>query len=118
VQKVVEHNLPFVFTDGHAVDGLSGFYEQKDLPTIDKILDKKAIDATYWHKDDDLELKPPTSRKCSSLNTKMGLLVAGSRYYRDVIPASCNIRICNPRLTNIDLFSYICNVIIRIKNRL
>ena len=57
VQKVVDHNLPFVFTDGHAVDGLSGFYEQKDLPNIDQILDKKAIDATYWHKDDDLDLK-------------------------------------------------------------
>jgi len=57
VQKVVDHKLPFVFTDGHAVDGLSDFYEQKDLPDIDKILDKKAIDATYWRKDDDLDLK-------------------------------------------------------------
>ena len=46
-----------MFTDGHAVDGLSGFYEQKDLPNIDQILDKKAIDATYWHKADDLDLK-------------------------------------------------------------
>ena len=57
VQKVVDHGLPFVFTDGHAVDGFSGFYEQKDLPDIDKILDKEAINATYWHKDDDLDLK-------------------------------------------------------------
>jgi len=57
VQKVVDHNLPFVFTDGHAIDGLSDFYEQKDLPNIDKILDKVAIDATYWRNDDDLDLK-------------------------------------------------------------
>jgi hypothetical protein len=57
VQKVIDHNLPFVFTDGHAVDGLSDFYEKADLLEIDKILDKKAIDATYWRKDDDLDLK-------------------------------------------------------------
>ena len=57
VQKVVDHRLPFLFTDGHAIDGLSNFYEQKDLPNIDKILDKKAIDVTYWRKDDDLDLK-------------------------------------------------------------
>ena len=57
VQKMVDHGLPFLFTDGHAVDGLSDFYEQKELPNIDEILDKRAIDATYWYKDDDLDLK-------------------------------------------------------------
>lgn len=57
VQKIVDHKLPFVFTDGHAVNGLSVFYEQNDLPSIDTILDKKAIDATNWRKDDDLDLK-------------------------------------------------------------
>lgn len=57
VQKVVDHKLPFVFTDGHAVDGLSVFYEEKDIPNIDTILDKKAIDETYWRKEDDLDLK-------------------------------------------------------------
>jgi len=57
VQKMIDHHLPFVFTDGHAVSELSTFYELKDLSNIDNILDKKAIDATYWHKDDDLDLK-------------------------------------------------------------
>ena len=36
---------------------MSDFYEQKDLPNIDEILDKKAINATYWRNDDDLDLK-------------------------------------------------------------
>jgi hypothetical protein len=57
VQKIVDHNLPFVFTNGHAVDGLTEFFEQKHLPDIDKILDRKAIDETYWRKEDDLDLK-------------------------------------------------------------
>ena len=57
VQKIIDNQLPFVFTDGHAVDGLSVFYEEKDLPNIDTILDKNAIDETYWRKEDDLDLK-------------------------------------------------------------
>jgi hypothetical protein len=57
VQKMVDHQLPFVFANGHAVDGLTDFYEQKDLPNIDKILDNEAIKATYWRKDGDLDFK-------------------------------------------------------------
>ncbi|MDP3445720.1 MAG: DUF4433 domain-containing protein [Ignavibacteria bacterium] len=57
VQKIVDHDLPFMFSNGHAVDGLSEFFEQKNLPDIDRILDKDAIFETYWRKDDDLDLK-------------------------------------------------------------
>jgi len=57
VQKIVEHELNFIFSDGHAVDGLTNFHEQKELSNIDRILDKNAIDATYWHNDKDLDLK-------------------------------------------------------------
>lgn len=57
VQKIIDHKLPFLFTDGHAVDRLSAFYKQNDLPNIDKILDKEAINAIYWRKDDDLDFK-------------------------------------------------------------
>lgn len=35
----------------------SDFFEQKDLHNIEKIIDKKAIDATYWRKEGDLDLK-------------------------------------------------------------
>lgn len=57
VQQIIDHNLPFIFSNGHAVDGLSDFFEQKDLHNIEKIIDKKAIDATYWRKEGDLDLK-------------------------------------------------------------
>lgn len=57
VQIIVDHQLPFVFTDGHAIEGFSEFYEQTDLPHIDSILDQKAISELYWRKDDDLDLK-------------------------------------------------------------
>ena len=58
VQKIVDHKLPFVFANGHAVAvGLTDFYEEKDLVNIDKILDKKAIDAKYWRNIEDTDLK-------------------------------------------------------------
>ncbi len=57
VQEVLKHNLPFVFTNGHAIDCLTDYYEQKDLPNIDKVLDKAAINAIYWRKEGDLDLK-------------------------------------------------------------
>ena len=57
VQKIIDHNLPYVFTNGHAIDGLSDFYDRKDILNINTILDKKAIDAIYWRNEDDLDLK-------------------------------------------------------------
>ena len=57
VQKVIDLQLPFLFTDGHAVDGFTTYYEQKKLPDIDELLDFKAINSQYWRNADDLDLK-------------------------------------------------------------
>ncbi len=57
VHKIMEANLEFLFTDGHAVDSFTGEYGPDDIPNIDKILDKKAIDAKYWKDESDLDLK-------------------------------------------------------------
>lgn len=57
VQKIIDHKLPFIFTDGHAVNGLTDFYEQKDLSNINSILDVIAIKDPSWVKPDDLDYK-------------------------------------------------------------
>ena len=57
VQKMLDHNLPFVFTDGHAVDGFTSFFDEKDVENIDSLIDKKAILAKYWKQDNDNDLK-------------------------------------------------------------
>lgn len=57
VQKIVDHRLPFIFTNGHAIDRLSDFYKFEHLPNINEILDKKAITAKYWIDENDLDLK-------------------------------------------------------------
>ena len=57
VQKILEHHLDFVFTDGHAVDGFSSQYNAEDINNIDTVIDWKAIKAKYWIDENDLDLK-------------------------------------------------------------
>lgn len=57
VQKIIDLQLDFVFTDGHAVDGFSSQYAFADIENIDTILDKNAIKAKYWRSENDLDLK-------------------------------------------------------------
>lgn len=57
VQKIIDLQLDFVFTDGHAVDGFTSQYTVADIGNIDNILDWKAIRAKYWRDDNDLDLK-------------------------------------------------------------
>lgn len=57
LQKIIEQNLDFVFTDGHAVDSFSTQYTQTDIADINSILDRNAIKAKYWKDEDDLDLK-------------------------------------------------------------
>ncbi len=57
VQKMIELNLDFVFTDGHAVDKFSVQYTQADIENIEDLIDRKAISARYWNDENDLDLK-------------------------------------------------------------
>ena len=57
VQKIIDLQLDFVFTDGHAVDGFSAQYTIADIQNIDTILDKNAINAKYWKDENDLDKK-------------------------------------------------------------
>jgi hypothetical protein len=57
IDSIRKADLEFVFTDGHAVDGFTDFFEAKDLKRIDKIIDWSAVRVKYWKKEDDLDLK-------------------------------------------------------------
>ena len=45
VQKIIDLDLDFLFTDGHAVDALSTLYTKADAPNISILLDFAAIKA-------------------------------------------------------------------------
>jgi len=57
VQKIINNNHEFIFTDGHAVDSFSTQYYTKDVENIETIVDHKAIMAKYWKDEKDLDLK-------------------------------------------------------------
>lgn len=57
VFEIVDHQLEFVYTNGHAVDGLTEFFEPGTVNNILDYIDKSAIDKKYWGDDNDLDLK-------------------------------------------------------------
>jgi ssDNA thymidine ADP-ribosyltransferase, DarT len=57
VQHIQQTGLEYVFTDGHAVDGLSSFYSPDDVQNIENIIDKTAISKRFWNDENDLDLK-------------------------------------------------------------
>ena len=57
VQKIMEQNADFVFTNGHAVDGFSAQYTVSDIINIDEIIDWNAVKAKYWKDENDLDRK-------------------------------------------------------------
>ena len=57
VQKILEFNIDFIFTDGHAFDRFSTQYTPRDIEKISEIIDWEAIKAKYWNIESDLDLK-------------------------------------------------------------
>lgn len=57
VAQIIQHQLNFIFSNGHAVDSFSDFHESKDIDEIENIIDFKAVKAQYWKSDTDLDLK-------------------------------------------------------------
>lgn len=57
IEQVVKHKLDFIFSDGHAIDGLTTFYDQDELQNLTQIIDQNAIRAKYWKDENDLDLK-------------------------------------------------------------
>lgn len=57
VHEIIEANLDFVFTDGHAIDSFSRQYSKADIGNISNILDFNAIRTKYWKDENDLDLK-------------------------------------------------------------
>jgi hypothetical protein len=57
VQKILDTGLDFVFTNGHAIDGLSSIYEKGAIERLEELLDFEAIQAKFWKNESDLDIK-------------------------------------------------------------
>ena len=56
-RKIMDCNLDFVFTDGHANNLLSSQYGPEDIAEVENLVDFKAAYEKYWKSEDDLDLK-------------------------------------------------------------
>lgn len=52
LEKLITNNFCFYFSDGHATDMLTTFYESKDAVRISEIIDWQAVKSTYWAGDE------------------------------------------------------------------
>ena len=57
VKDIIEHDLDFIFRDGHAVNKFTEFFESDRINDVKEIIDIKAIQSKYWKDDNDLDLK-------------------------------------------------------------
>lgn len=57
VERILELNLEFIFTNGHAKSIFSSFYDHKDINRLNEVIDWDAIAKKYWLDESDLDLK-------------------------------------------------------------
>ena len=57
VSTIANSNLDFIFTDGHAVDNFTSFYNPSDISNIDTIIETASVYAKYWSNANDTDLK-------------------------------------------------------------
>lgn len=57
LKKIVESGIDYYFSDGHATDKLTSFYDSSKIGDLDKIIDWTAVKAQYWGGNDNLNVK-------------------------------------------------------------
>lgn len=57
VVKIISLNIGFFFTDGHATDMLTSFYDNTKVNELNNIIDWKAVTSFYWGGNENLDIK-------------------------------------------------------------
>lgn len=57
LDDILESDMECFFTNGHALNALTDYFEKDYLKDIDTIIDYHDVYAKYWNSDDDLDLK-------------------------------------------------------------
>lgn len=57
VSKIISANIDFYFTDGHATDMLTSFYDKTKINELVDIVDWDAIKSSYWGGTENLNIK-------------------------------------------------------------
>jgi len=57
LEKIIKLSQEYYFTDGHATDNLTTFYDSSKINEIKNILDWQAINAQFWGGEENLTIK-------------------------------------------------------------
>ncbi len=57
VERIIEKQENYYFSDGHATDSLTTFYDSSKVNDLPKIVDWNAVKASYWGGQDNLNIK-------------------------------------------------------------
>jgi ssDNA thymidine ADP-ribosyltransferase, DarT len=85
VQQLLEVNLEFVFTNGHALAATTTFYYERFwVAQLDDLLDFNAIRAKYWNEESDLDLKRRKEAECLVASDIPAAALLGYAVYNEV----------------------------------
>lgn len=57
IKKISDSDLNFIYSDGHATNSFTSFYDPKDLSEIENQIDFRATKVDNWIDENDLDLK-------------------------------------------------------------
>lgn len=57
VKSIIQSNNEYYFTDGHATDNLTTFYDKNKIDELPILVDWKAVRASYWGGQENLNVK-------------------------------------------------------------
>ncbi len=57
VSRIIKQHEDFYFSDGHATDSLTSFYDKTKVNDLGEIIDWTAVRASYWGGQDNLNIK-------------------------------------------------------------
>lgn len=57
INKIIQSNYTYYFTDGHATDNLTTFYDKNKIKELPKIIDWSAVRTSYWGGQENLDIK-------------------------------------------------------------
>jgi hypothetical protein len=84
VSDIVESGLTYYFSDGHATDAFTIFYDNSKIAELPAILDWKAIKSFYWGGEENLELKRKKQAEFLTANDVESKNICGFVCYNEV----------------------------------
>jgi len=84
LSDIVSSRIDFYFSDGHATDNFSMFYESSKISDLPEIVDWQSVKSFYWGGEDNLEVKRKKQAEFLLANDIPANLLAGFVCYNEV----------------------------------